>query len=441
MTAIRHRRTRSTVLAVTAAAVGLVAVVVLGVTGVRSLSDSTAGRRADSRADVEPTQRLPFTSTALVGVVDDDARLTSVAIWVLEPTGVGGSVMSLAATGDAASGTLDTLAPLAAVFDVDGSEAFLAAAERLSGLSFDVVELVDEQRFAQLIGPLGDLTVVLPVAMQDASSGERWEAGETTLSSPAAARALAASDPDVADWLFEPARAAVWRAVADRVGAGVGSVEPIASDRDVPVPATLDQFADRLFGGRVEFRVFEFEPIDPERVAEQLSPRYVGALGETDVVVAHDRAEMLLVFGAVAPGRLGAPLDAPVFRVVAPFPTESLDEVGLNQSDVLKRAIDRLLFAQANVVSVADLPGSPVPDVTRLEVADPAVIDAVTTVYEPLFGAIEVVPADVRIDGIDIEVTLGQSFLEQLRGESSPDVAGSGGDESSDDQDGTSDDG
>lgn len=440
MTAIRHRRTRGTALAFAAAVAGLLAVVVLGVSGVRSLSDSTAGRRAPSRADIA-TQRLPFTATALVGVVDEDARLTSVAIWVLEPTGVGGSIVTLAATSDSSSGTLDTLSPLAAVFETDGAEAFLAAAERLSGLSFDVVEVVDETRLARLISPLGDLTVVMPVTVRDGSSGEEWEAGELTLSSPAAARALTASDAAVADWLFEPARAAVWKAVAERVGAGVGSIEPIASDRNVPVPATLDQFVERLVAAPVEFRSFGFRPIDADRVAEQLSPGYVGRLGARDVVVAHDRAEMLLVFGAIAPGRLGAPLDAPVFRVVAPFPTESLDEVRLNQSDVLKRAIDRLLFAQANVVSVADLTGSPVPDVTRLEVADPAVIDAVTTVYEPLFGEIEVVPAEVRIDGIDIEVTLGQSFLEQLRGESSPDVAGSEDDESSDDQDGTSDDG
>jgi hypothetical protein len=38
----------------------------------------------------------------------------------------------------------------------------------------------------------------------------------------------------------------------------------------------------------------------------------------------------------------------------------------------------------------------------------------------------------VRIDGIDVEVTLGRSFLEQLRGDSSPSVAGSGDDESTD---------
>lgn len=432
MTAVKQRRTRGTALAFAAAVFGLGAAAVLGVSGVRSLSDSTAGQQAAGQRDAIASQRLPFTSTALVGVIDDDERLTSAAVWVLEPNGVGGNIVGLAATADAASGTFDTLSPLAAVYEVGGVEEFLAAAERLTGLSFDVVEILDPPRFAQLVTPLGDLPALLPVPFGDASSGERWTAGETTLSSAAAARAITATDPDVADWAYEPARSAVWQAIADRVGAGIGSVAPIASDQDVPTPSNLDEFSDRLFGAEVEYRALSFRPIDTERVAAQLLTSYVGVLGAVDVVVAHDRAEMVMLFGAAAPGRLGAPYDAPVFRVVSPFGEDDLDGSGLNSSDVLKRAIDGLFFAQANIVSVADLPDSEVPDVTQVLVADAAVSGAVREVYAPLFGEIEVVPATVRIDGIDVQVTLGRSFLEQLRGESLAAVAGSEGDESND---------
>ncbi|MDW3213582.1 MAG: hypothetical protein R8G01_06285 [Ilumatobacteraceae bacterium] len=432
MTAVKQRRTRSTALAFAAAVFGLGAAAVLGVSGVRSLSDSTAGRQADGQREARRSQRLPFTSTALVGVIDDDERLTSAAVWILEPNGVGGSIVGLAATADAASGTFDTLSPLAAVYEVGGVQEFLTASERLTGLSFDVVEIVDPPRFAQLVAPLGDLPAVLPVSFGDASSDEQWTSGQTTLSSAAAARAITATDPDAADWTFEPARAAVWEAVADRVGAGVGSVAPIASDQDVPIPTDLDQFSDRLFGAAVEYRPLSFRPIDPGRVESQLVDAFVGALGSVDAVVAHDRAEMVMLFGAAAPGRLGAPLDAPVFRVVSPFSESDLDGFGVNSSDVLKRAIDGLFFAQANIVSVADLAGGEVPDVTQVLVADPETSGAVREVYAPLFGEIEVVPATIRIDGIDVEVTLGRSFLEQLRGESPATVAGSEDDESND---------
>ena len=432
MTAVKQRRTRSTAMAFAAAVVGLVAAAVLGVSGVRTLSDSTAGRQADGQRDALSSQRLPFTSTALVGVIDDDERLTSVAVWILEPNGVGGSIVGLAATADASSGTFDTLSPLAAVYEVGGVDELLAAAERLTGLSFDVVEIVDPPRFAQLVAPLGDLPTLLPVSFGDASSDEQWAAGETTLSSAAAARAITATDPDAADWSYEPARAAVWQAVADRVGAGIGSVAPIASDRDVPIASDLDQFSDHLFGAAVEYRALSFRPIGAERVASQLLDPYIGLLGSIDAVVAHDRAEMVMLFGAAAPGRLGAPLDAPVFRVVSPFSESDLEGLGINSSDVLKHAIDGLFFAQANIVSVADLADGEVPDVTQVVVADAEVSGAVREVYGPLFGEIEVVPATVRIDGIDVEVTLGRTFLDQLRGESAPAVAGSQDDESTD---------
>ncbi len=161
-------------------------------------------------------------------------------------------------------------------------------------------------------------------------------------------------------------------------------------------------------------------------------------LGPTDAVVSHDRAENVIVFGAIAPSRLGAPLDAPIFRVVAPFTDDDLAELSLNRSDVLKRAIDRLFFAQANVVSVADISDEAVPEVTRLLVSDTTVVKAVREVYEPLFGEIDVEPAAVTIDGVDVEVTLGRSFLDELRGESSAAVAGSGSDDEPDPNDDSS---
>lgn len=438
MTAVKRRRTRATLLAFAAAVFALVAAAAIGVTGVQLLADSTAGKQAGGQADAGQTQRLPFTSTALVGVVDDDDRLTSLAAWVLEPDGVGGSIIGIAATADTASGTTGSLAPLASVYAVSGPEEFRSSVEQLTGLSFDVTEVVDQERFSQLIAPLGDLTVLFPVSFSDASSGDVWEAGEDSLTSPGAARAITASNPALADWIFESARASVWRSLPDRIGAGVGSVTPIASDQDVPTPRNLDEFADRLFAEPVAFRSLGFTPIDAGRVADQLVTGYVGALGPLDAVVAHDRAEMAIVFGAIAPSRLGAPLDAPVFRVVAPFTDADLDGLDLNRSDVLKRAIDGLFFAKANVISVADIDAEPVPEITQVEVADEQVIEAVQKLYQPLFGEIDVYVTAVPIDGIDIEVTLGRSFLDQLRGDSPPVVAGSGGD---DDDDTTNDDG
>mgnify|MGYP002132480666 CR=1 FL=1 len=52
------------------------------------------------------------------------------------------------------------------VFDASPRAAAIGSgSEALTGVAFDVVELVDEQRFAQIVSPLGDLPVNLPIAL------------------------------------------------------------------------------------------------------------------------------------------------------------------------------------------------------------------------------------------------------------------------------------
>ena len=410
------------------AALALVAV--FGVIGARTLADSTAGQLADGQQVETPTRRLPHTATALIGVIDEDDHLTSVAVAVLEPTGIGGSLVVLAASADASSGNNTVLVPLDAELQVSGPQAFREAAERLTGLSFDVIEVVDQRRFVQLVTRLGDLPANMPITLRDSSSSEEWPQGEIVLSSASAARAITARDESIADWYLEPGRAAVWEAVAERVGAGIGSVSAVASDQDVPTINTLDEFLRRLFADPVQYRALSFVVIDDDRLDEQLPVELADAFGRSTVpsVVAHSRSETLMAFGAVAPGRLGAPVDAPTFRVISGYTDVDLEGLGKNRSDVMKAALDRLLFTKANIVAVTDLPGAGAPEFTLIRVADPLIVDDVTAVYGDLFGVSEVVVARVVTDGVDIEVELGRSFIEQLRGEMADEVAGSDGD-------------
>lgn len=434
MTASRARRTRSTWVALVATVVALLIAGGLTVAGARTLADSRAGRLADGQRDVLPEQRLPYTPTALIGAVDDDGRLTSVAVAVVEPDGTGGSLVAFAASADASSGTTGTLAPLAAVLEVDGPDAFLGAVETLASVSFDVVELVDAERFAELVAPLGDLPVSLPTASYDSSSGERWEAGDDVLPAIDAGRLLTATAAEVPDALFEPNRTAVWAAVADRVGAGIGSAEPVASDVDLPQPATLTELLDRLYAGPVGFRGLPVRLVADDRVADQLDETYAEAFDDDPTVTVHDRAEVLMVMGSVAAGRVGAPLEAPSFRVVSGFDADDLAEMGVRGADVLKSTIDTLLFSKVNVVSVAELPGAEVPDHTVFVVADPATVDGVREEYAGTFGEqMEVRAAEVLIEGVDIEVILGRDYLSQMAGEAAADVESSGTDANDDD--------
>ena len=409
MTASALRRRRSTIVAlVTAIVVGVVA---LGLTavGAATLRDSRAGRHAT--ADTLPELGLPVTPTALVGVVDDAGVLTSVAVLVLAPNGVGGSVVVVPATGDSSLGLGDDRFPLTESYTVRGPESFALDAEALAGVSLDVIEVVDAARLAEIITPLGELTVSLPADVVDDDSEEPlFAAGPAALSPDAAASVLTARVVGSPDALMEPTRLAVWMALAERVGAGIGSALPVAPDVAVPTPPDLDAFLNRLYAGPVAARGVLFEA-----PAVDANPRGV------DVVVPN-RAELLLVFGQIAPARVAAPNPSLTFRIETSFAAEDLEELGANSADVAYDAITRLLFVQANVVSVVTRSGE-VPEITQAFVADRSRIDVLEDNYPLVFGDMDVQPATERISGVDVVVVLGRSYLEKYGGEPAADLS------------------
>jgi hypothetical protein len=408
VTASASRRTRATVIALVATTVAIVVAGSLTAVGAATLRDSRAGRQA---ASTLPELRLPVTPTALIGVVDDAGVLTSVVALVLAPNGVGGSVVVLPATGDSSLGLGDDRFPLAETYSARGPEAFALEAEALAGISFDVIEVADAARVAEIVAPLGELTVALPADVVDDDSDQPlFEAGPVTLSGADAASVLTARVSGSPDSLLEPQRLAVWTALAERVGAGIGSALPVGPDVSVPTPADLDAFLDRLYAGPVAARGVLYETPNAEA-----NPRGV------DVVVP-DRAELLLVFGQIAPARVAAPNPSLTFRIETAFSDADLESVGANSADVAYDAIKRLLYVQANVVSVVTRSGE-VPEITQAFVADPSRIDVVEENYPLVFGELEVKPATERIPGVDVVVVLGRSYLEKYGAEPAVDIS------------------
>ncbi|MEZ5297605.1 MAG: hypothetical protein R2697_15425 [Ilumatobacteraceae bacterium] len=265
------------------------------------------------------------------------------------------------------------------MFAADGPEAWRAAVEQVTGLSFDVAEIVDQERFTQIVGPLGDLPTLFPFALTDDTSGETFEAGNTVLSTAGAYRAITAVNGEGPEWYFDPARNAVWDAIADRAGAGIGALpDGVTFTRAAP-PGDLDQFTDALFTAPVAARALESIQIDPERVAAELPVEYstVIGLGWEDSVVTLRRGEVVLVFGSIAPARMAAPLEGPTIRLVSGYTDDDAATLGINRSDLLIVAIDVLLFTKSNVLSVVDQPGLAVPERTTVYVSDAALIDGV----------------------------------------------------------------
>ena len=119
-------------------------------------------------------------------------------------------------------------------------------------------------------------------------------------------------------------------------------------------------------------------------VAAEANPRGV------DVVLL-DPAELALVFGQIAPGKVAAPNSALSVRLISAFTDEQLAPSGLTNADVAYAAARQILAVGGNVLSVDtgadddDPPG----EHTVIEVADETLV-AGTEGADELFGPIDV---------------------------------------------------
>ena len=172
----------------------------------------------------------------------------------------------------------------------------------------------------------------------------------------------------------------------------------------------------RLWQGEITVRDLLVVPVD-----EEANPT------EADVVLI-DRRDSNLVFAQVSPGLVSTPNTGLTVRIVANFTDDQLAEAGGvydSTSDLAVELIGRLLFIGGNVTSVDTAPTG-APAVTIIEVAEERRLEENVEAAEALFGDAEVRVAASVIEGIDVEVILGMSYLEREAervGDVTPDTA------------------
>jgi hypothetical protein len=422
VTAIAARRRRRTIAGVVAATALVCAAAVMFVVGVVTLSNSQEGQAVG--VDTRPREVFPATPNALLAVTDDEGRLGSVVVLTLLPEGVGGSIVTLPPNADATAGFGVQRRPLDVLFDPERPDDFVFAVEDMLSVTLERSAIVGPDEFAALIEPLGSVQVVLPDAVIDSDAidpeadvGEGLDdpvdgavdaavdgvvvtAGPQTLSPDDVAVVLTAIDDSVSSGAQHPVDVAMWSAIADAtplISAGASSnVDAVSSP-----PATVEELVVRLLSGEVAVRnIASSEPS--------------AAINPTDAdVLVLDRPDAALVFAQVSPALVSTPNPGLKIRVVAQYTDEQLaqtDGLFSSTSDVARGFIDQMLVLQNNVVS-ADTTGARAPDVTVIEVADPRRLEETQAAAEVLFGQAEVRVAEVVLEGVDLEITLGMTYL------------------------------
>ena len=394
MTASAELRRLYTQRAGIAVGLSLAIVVVLGVIGARTLASSTIGSEAGN-GDVVAAVALPETTTAFIGVVDDEGTLQSAALMVLHPSGLGGAVVPFEAAADISAGRAESIIPLRDAFDAGDSSLFTLDAESITGLTVDFIEVVTPTELSALLGVDGTVTLDLPQSVV-VNSGVEWLQGRSSVTAQEATELLSMGGSAPFEFGAD-LHSEVWRGLSVLAA---GAVAP-AGAPDAMAFASIDEVVSSLFGGVVETRTHNLYEVE----------------GSDGALAFYDWAETLLVAGHLAPSRVTAPYSSAVVRVLVPFSDDDLSQTGYVVSDVAVIAVRRLSDVGLNVVSVSTGPNADVeeaPEVTEVWIGDDNAVADAAGAFSELLGEVVARQGDYEVDGVDIVITLGTSFLVDL---------------------------
>ncbi|MGC6396943.1 MAG: hypothetical protein ACON40_01005 [Ilumatobacteraceae bacterium] len=394
MTASAQLRRRYTQQAAVAVGVSFVLAIVLAIVGARTLASSTIGSEAGGDQG-ETVIALPETTTAFIGVVDDDGTLQSAALIVLDPSGVGGAVVPFEAAADISAGRADGVMPLRDALDADDATFFALDAESLTGLTFDVVEIVTASELADLLEGAGAVSLDIPTSVVSAS-GVQWLQGRSSVSIEEATELLAIGSDAPVEFGAQ-LHAAVWNGIVNRLS---GSEDAQPAD-DAVSPGSADEVIAALFAGDVETRPLNLYEVE----------------GSDGALVFYDWAETLLVASHLAPNRVTAPSASAVVRLVVPFTDDDLEGTGRSVSDVAVVAVRRLSDVGLNVVSVSTGVNDDVTqaeELTEVWTGDESSVTEAAASFSELLGEVVAREGDYVVDGVDVVIILGTSFLSDL---------------------------
>ena len=416
MTAIASRQ-RSRMLAALACGVGAALVLPVGVVlGARTILGSEGGSAVDGAGG----PRMPVTPAALLATVDGEGEVTTLSVLVLDPSGVGGTVVVVAAgaktevpegaesvrLADAyAAGGLDALArEVSGVLDVSFSAAAVVKADELAALLSGVPPVpvtFDESVVNTVMQPPDPATTTTVRSRSTTTtsvepalvpvSTQLFPEGASTLAPADIAAVLTAvriGEPET-DRL--PRTARIWQAIA-----GAGPIGSAPADGGAGVPADVPGFLARLLAGPFQVWSLAAAPVDEPGAAPGL--------------YALDRAEVVMIMASVAPSSLILHSESTVVVQI---------DSAFNDVATTRRVVERLIAAGIPVGLIRAIAGAPPADVTTLVATDGDLLAAAEPSFAAALGpvATKTVSRRTWAEGMTVQVVLGASLEGFLAGD------------------------
>jgi hypothetical protein len=408
MTTSRARRRNRTIAAAVSGLLVLGAAPTIGLVGWHVLKNSKEG----TTAKVYKTVGFPSTPTAMIAVVDDQKLITALAVLVLAPgTGKGGTLVSFptdASTGQTAD---EQQYPIADSVIRNGPDVAAQDVASLSRVSIGSPGVLDRQALATLLAPLPSLSVTLPDPLVDAAAdGTKqtlFPAGPQQMTPAQAAGALAAADPTVPEAKRLPDVHAMWSALAAGVGTGINSagVAPVGPNG----PTDFNDFMAHFLAGPVQV----FNDVTTVPITGPTNPGKVD-VGRVDV------PSVVLLMASLAPSAMITPNATLNFRIENGVTQADIDAaglVGVTPTQVTLDLVQRLLFAEGNIVSVSPevftLTPKNVPDVTTI-FAEGGVQSAELAVITNQLGTSQVQDPKFVFPLVNVTIVVGRSYLTDM---------------------------
>ncbi|MSO39511.1 MAG: hypothetical protein EXQ66_03745 [Ilumatobacteraceae bacterium] len=399
MNGLLQQRRRQTMLNFGA---GLIVLALLPVTGViawRAIRDSNAAQGVISL----PSRAVPMTPTAIFAVTDEENFLTSLTVMALTPQGAGGTVMLIPVGALVGGRPVGKPRRLADVYGSDGVEALKNAVEAMTNSQIDQITVNGVDGTAELLARVGTVNATFSTDVTDTDSEISdviAEKGSVDLTPMEMSAVLAARDISVDEAGRYPSIKATWEGISAAVGSGRPGAVPAVVIPDVGAqsPADMPAFMSALFAGPINIW-----QIDTERIIDaERNPKDID-------VYRYNAGEVVMVMASVAPSAMVAVLPTLTVQVDSPF----------DDSTVTQDSVFRILYMGTNVVLVRVVASVP-PPITIIKYSDEmdrAIAEPLTT----MLGDVVFEKATERVDGVDIQIVLGDSFVTFMSDGAKPD--------------------
>jgi hypothetical protein len=362
----------------------LINVVVLGLVGGLLYAGAKAlSHYEGARNTAKPTIKVPDTPVGMLATVDGSNRLTSIALFVMKPApAVGGSIVVVPVSSDTSGGVGARLS-LADTYKSGGAQALGVALESTMGITLTATDLATPEQLQAMLRPLKTISVTLPKEVRTTKDGAVVSvapAGAAKMTPFEWTSALNARVDTENDRDRRSTIDALWGGVANSIASGAVQVNSSLA------PKSFDLILNMVVAGPTAAR-----GLPAKRILGTTVPK--GADVEE-----LDRPEAVLVMASIAPSAMSAPNPGLVYRLESPPGTEAK----------VKYAISVILYLGGNVHSV--YMNGPTQEATLMYMYDQRFAEQTLNSLK-VFGKVQSVPPDQRIDGVDVVLQLGTSFL------------------------------